>query len=318
MKNTLYTAYRKRAMGGQLGEMEMDIPPVIGGGPRGGGSSPMPEGMSKANTNNGSLGKSILGNGAEGSGSASKTNWAGIANAGSGIINGVVENVSRKDPLTGRSSVGSHVVKGASSGAAAGTQILPGWGTLIGAVVGAAAGWIGGGAAKRKARAAQSEQVWSNTAQDASYSNSLVAGNPSLVSGNRNASYYANGGAMTKFANTGTEMNAPLARMFMNGGSAKPLSSTNTELVGRSHSNGGIDIPELNTEVEGGETTNGNYVFSKKLGFAELHKPIAKAKGVIETKPATAERINALQLLGKKEQDLALAQEYLKKKLKVA
>jgi hypothetical protein len=56
-------------------------------------------------------------------------------------------------------------------------------------------------------------------------------------------------------------------------------------------------------------------VFSKELGFAKLHRPIAKSRGKIEIKPATAERISALNNLEKKENKLKLHQEFIKKQL---
>ena len=71
-------------------------------------------------------------------------------------------------------------------------------------------------------------------------------------------------------------------------------------------------------EVEGGETTVGDYVFSKKLGFADLHKPIARAKGKIEAKPMTPERVNALRRLKNEERSMVMSQEYFKKQLGVS
>ncbi len=65
-------------------------------------------------------------------------------------------------------------------------------------------------------------------------------------------------------------------------------------------------------EVEGGETIKGDYVYSKELGFAQLHRPIMKAKGKIEAKPATRERMNSIKLLNEKEGMLEQAQEFFK------
>jgi Glycine zipper len=104
----------------------------------------------------------------------------------------------------------------------------------------------------------------------------------------------------------------PLTRHFMSGGVATPLSSDNTQFNGDSHEEGGIKIPALGAETEGGETTKDNYVFSKDLGFAALHKPIALAKGKIEKKPQTPDRVNALQRLNAREAKLAMAQEMMK------
>lgn len=113
----------------------------------------------------------------------------------------------------------------------------------------------------------------------------------------------------------GGQLSAPLAHAFMNGGKAKSLSSDNAMMQGPPHEQGGIQLPELGAEVEGGETTKGDFVFSKRLGFAQAHLPIAKAKGIIEKKPMTFERVNALKRLGEREEALATQQESLKAKL---
>lgn len=120
-----------------------------------------------------------------------------------------------------------------------------------------------------------------------------------------------------KFA-TGGKMKAPLSQMYMSGGYAKSLSSDNTEMVGNSHANGGISIPGAGAELEGNETTAGQFVFSDKLGFADIHKKIAKAKGKIEKKPPTFERVNSMNRLNAREQQLALTQEYLKQQHGIA
>ena len=110
----------------------------------------------------------------------------------------------------------------------------------------------------------------------------------------------ANGGSLSK-------------RYFAAGGNFKQESSDGKAVNGDSHAEGGIDVPGTNAEVEGGETIKDDYVFSKKLGFADLHKPLMKAKGKIEQKPATPERLNSLRRIGEQEDQLALAQEYFKK-----
>lgn len=96
------------------------------------------------------------------------------------------------------------------------------------------------------------------------------------------------------------------------GGKSKALSSTAAEFQGPSHEQGGIQLPNLGAEVEGKETTDGSYVFSDRLGFAKLHKPIAKSIGRIETKAISPERITSLKLLREKENQLKLSQEYTK------
>lgn len=97
------------------------------------------------------------------------------------------------------------------------------------------------------------------------------------------------------------------------GGTIKGLNSNGVEFVGNNHENGGIQLPAMGAEVENNETAAGNFVFSDNLGFAKLHRPIAKAIGKIEKKPQTPDRINALQLLRDREERLALNQESYKR-----
>lgn len=312
---TLYSAYRKNKLAGggfmnneEHSAIETEIPPVIGGGSR--------SYIGAKDTGHDAVGsQGTLGTSATRAGN--KVNWGAAASGVAGIANEVIDSSGKGDPLTGRKSIGSSIAKGAISGAATGTSILPGWGTLIGAVVGGAAGWISGGSKRRKARAQMGNEINANRTDAINYSANLSASNPSLYQGYKGADYYGKyGGSMTKFGMGGkTDMSAPLATMYMNGGRAKSLSSDNAELIGNSHKQGGIHIPEMGAEVEGGETTVGDYVFSKKLGFADLHKPIAKAKGKIEAKPMTADRVNALRRLKGEEQSMMLSQEYFKHKL---
>jgi len=322
---TLYAAYRKNKLAGggsmysnlyaETSSMDIEVPPIIGGGSR---SYPAVSGGSSNGT---ATGAKALGDqkpiGTSG-GRTGKVNWGQVGASGSALINEVIDANGKGDPLTGRKSVGSSIAKGAVSGAAAGTSILPGWGTLIGAVVGAGAGWITGGSKRRKARKEMNNEIAANRTEAINYSSALAARDPTSYAGNSGADYYGKyGGKMTKFGMRGTtEFSAPLARMYMYGGRAKSLSSDNAEMVGKSHSKGGINIPGMNAEVEGGETTVGDYVFSKKLGFADIHKPIARAKGKIEAKPPTPERVNSLRRLKEEEGSMAMAQDYFRNKLK--
>jgi hypothetical protein len=100
-------------------------------------------------------------------------------------------------------------------------------------------------------------------------------------------------------------------------GSLVAQSSDGAVVNGPSHANGGVSLPAKGAEVEGGETIKDDFVYSAQLGFAQKHKPLMKAKGIIEQKPATPERINALKILEEKENKLALAQEYFKKKNRI-
>ena len=108
-----------------------------------------------------------------------------------------------------------------------------------------------------------------------------------------------------------------LANQKAVGGSMQPMSKDTTVAVGPSHAQGGIELPNQGANVEGGETTSGNFVFSKQLGFAQIHKPIARAQGKIENKPATAERMEALQRLDERTQQLKSLQEGYKQRLNI-
>jgi len=99
------------------------------------------------------------------------------------------------------------------------------------------------------------------------------------------------------------------------GGSMIPMSKDTTLASGPSHEQGGIGLPNQGAEIEGGETTSGDYVFSKALGFAQLHKPIARAEGKIQNKPATAERMKSLALLQGRTEKLKATQELVKQHL---
>jgi hypothetical protein len=112
-----------------------------------------------------------------------------------------------------------------------------------------------------------------------------------------------------------TAVKKPLVQKA-NGGSLRKTSSNSTEVHGPSHANGGVKVPQANAELEGGETilhTDGDdYVFSQQLGFAELHKKIAKSRGKIEKKPISFERVASLKAIADKEQKLKLIQEQMK------
>lgn len=110
----------------------------------------------------------------------------------------------------------------------------------------------------------------------------------------------------------------PLAKSYMRaqGGSLKQLSYENVEVEGPSHENGGVQLPEQNAEVEGNETIHNDFVFSDRLGFADAHRTIAKAIGKIEKKGVmTPERVNAMERLETRQENLKQTQEYFKKML---
>lgn len=69
------------------------------------------------------------------------------------------------------------------------------------------------------------------------------------------------------------------------GGKMEPMSSQDTKFNGASHAEGGIKMPQKGVEVEGGETANKDFVFSKKLGYAQKHEKIARQMGKAEKRP---------------------------------
>jgi GH24 family phage-related lysozyme (muramidase) len=81
---------------------------------------------------------------------------------------------------------------------------------------------------------------------------------------------------------------------YLKGGVAKSLGRGAKEYVGKSHEQGGIDLPG-NIEVEGGETEQNNYIFSATLKlpngqtYARAHKNLIKSG-------ATGEEIHQLAL----------------------
>jgi hypothetical protein len=205
---------------------------------------------------------------------------------------------------TGRPpSLGLGVAKGVASGVAAGAQFGP-WGAAVGGVIGGVGGLISTRNQQRAEINRQGLERYSTQNQEMAKSAAALAGNPSLVYGNRNAEYFEMGGQL-KGKNF-------MSQVPQSGGKLQPLSSKHTEVVGPSHEQGGVQLPGFQAEVEGMETTSGDKVFSAELGFAQLHKPIAKAIGKIESKAFTTERINALQRLKEREDALYNQQEQLK------
>lgn len=135
---------------------------------------------------------------------------------------------------------------------------------------------------------------------------SRTAADPTLTTGSLSASYFAKGGQM-------------MGNYSVDNGSTTPLSSSATKFNGPKHHNGGIKISSIGAEVEGGETVDGGYVFSDQLinpmngkTFAKTHEKLAKTIGRIEQKSLSPERVNSLDFLREREQDLKLSQEYLK------
>lgn len=224
----------------------------------------------------------------------------GLGQAGS-LIGSMADSFGPADQY-GKRTMGANLVSSAGKGAAMGANFGP-LGAGIGAGAGLIAGFVANGAQKQQATLLKNQEERHNAIMSQQQTAARITTDPSIIKGNTATlqnGYYAAGGPLN-IANQGSQ-----------GGTITPLSSQAAEFKGPSHEQGGIQIPGMGAEVEGNETTNGNYVFSDRLGFASLHKPIAKAIGKIEHKPISPERVNSLKLLKEKENQLKLSQEYTK------
>lgn len=197
--------------------------------------------------------------------------------------------------------------QGIQQGWNVGNKIYPG----IGGIIGAFAGGIYGVA---KGNKMDKEAKQQRGYEDTMYQNARNADMQNRAA-NQDTSpnfegYYKHGGSMSL-------ANGFLTQQKATGGSINATSNNTSVVSGNSHDDGGVKVPVLGLELENKETVAGNYVFSKELGFAKLHKPIATAKGKIEAKAATPERLNALKLLNNREETLKLHQEYMKKALNI-
>lgn len=97
------------------------------------------------------------------------------------------------------------------------------------------------------------------------------------------------------------------------GGQVEQLSSQDTMINGPSHENGGVKFPNAGVELEGGETVNNGFVFSKKLGFAKPAAVIAGQLGKAEKRPETAINTSTVNALQRKTELLKVHQEAAKK-----
>lgn len=265
------------------------------------------------------------GNGENGNGT---TNQGNLNKTVDGISEGLglaATGLNTLNPLSDPGQYGKYDVR--DRGKMAGTSALSGtsMGLKIGAnpalvaatgglsiVAGAALGAITGGVAgtimAKKRERDKAKQVAKDQAAYQDRAASTLNFNNNV--GVDNTAMYADGGLMKR----------PLAAAMMNrqNSNMKPMSENATEVKGRSHAEGGEALPDLGAEVEAGETTEGSYVFSKKLGFADLHRPLARAMGKIEKKPMTPDRVNALRLLQGKVEMLKAQQEQVRKQLNLA
>lgn len=121
----------------------------------------------------------------------------------------------------------------------------------------------------------------------------------------------ANGGEV--FKTTDPSYKYPQYVMGATGGDLKTLSAGNSKVEGRSHADGGVKFPAAGVELEGDETMNGDFVFSKKLGFAQQHEKIARNMAKVEKKPDTVVNRNTMNALQRQTEALKLQQESSKK-----
>ena len=194
--------------------------------------------------------------------------------------------------------VGRYAALGASIGSA-----FPGLGTAIGAgagaLVGVTSGLIRSGRQRRLGERMRAQEQRDFYNESMEQYKARAAADPESAYGIRGAEYFANGGSLfTKY----------MYRKAM-GGSLSRLSSDSVDVHGPSHANGGVTLPNVGAEVEGGETINNGYVMSKRLGFADAHRPVAKAIGQLENRAPTRNNLEAIRRLRQREDALRMMQE---------
>jgi hypothetical protein len=206
--------------------------------------------------------------------------------AAAGASNALVDIFGQPNEF-GRQSGVATGLKQAGSLASAGAAFggLPG--AVAGGVLGLGAGLIGSIGAKKKEEALKHQNALDSMRFSETAGLNFVQSNADQFDGSKNA------------------------QNFKFGGQIDELGGGSMEIKGPSHENGGVALPN-GAEVEGGETISKGYVFSKELGFADDHKPLAKAIGKLEGKRTTEVRKNTLHALQAREQKLALQQETVK------
>jgi hypothetical protein len=108
-------------------------------------------------------------------------------------------------------------------------------------------------------------------------------------------------------------------KKFALGGHIQQLTDKDSMIHGRSHEQGGVKFPEHGVELEGGETMNDNFVFSKQLGFADKHLGLIKQKQkfekLVQDRPNDKSLVNSIKFTDKKIDKLKVQQEGLKQQL---
>lgn len=209
----------------------------------------------------------------------------------------------------GEQKIGTNVLSTAGKFATIGSLAGP-IGTAAGAVIGAGVGLIKGIHQRNVAQVGRANDLIASNRSNQMRSAAILGQNPELVNGYVGQDYYAAGGSLVPAY--GNMANQPTQ-----GGTATPISSTAATMDGATHEQGGIQLPAMGAEVEDNETTEGNYVFSDRLGFAAVHRRLASAIGKIEAKGPAPERANAIGRLQERIEALAHAQEHTKALLNI-
>lgn len=255
---------------------------------------------------------------------------------------------------SGGGAAASGALSGGAAGLKAGAAFGP-YGAAIGAAAGTLIGGVSSVVGNNKAKKLRGQSIqrgidMGNT-RNQQRSDAAIAANPELSTGRLSASYFAMGGVMKGRGFTPPRLKKPmpkiqpnldlmpnisqspgrqLSRMSVggdmtekdipywlgaNGGKLTKLSSQDTKVEGASHANGGVKFPGQGVELEGGETINNDFVFSKKLGFAQQQEKIAKKLGKIEKMPDTPLTRSTATALQRQTETLKIAQEATKQKM---
>jgi hypothetical protein len=236
----------------------------------------------------------------------------GVGASALGVAGNIADAINPPNAY-GRQSMATNVLKNAGTFASMGSAFGP-VGMAVGAGLGVVKGVVDGVNQRKAENKAKTYDAFSSQQNAMARYSAQVAADPSSVQGKVGAQYFADGGSMTP--STGS-LYAEFIKKKTTGGSLQRLSSDSVEVKGPSHENGGVGLPG-NNEVEGGETIKDNYVFSDRLGFADLHKPIARAIGKLEQKPASTPVINSLRRLRQREDALQVLQEHVRQQNNLA
>lgn len=224
----------------------------------------------------------------------------------SGTANTVSGTISALDVGNqfGNKSSGTTVASSALTGLSMGASLGP-----IGMGVGAGLGGLYGLIKANKDRKQEQSLLNDSRNQQATLAlnntRNRSISNPELFNGSLNNSYYETGGILN---------NHLLGKA--KGGQLHQLTENDSIIKGNTHEEGGVKFPEQGVELENNETLNGDFVFSKELGFADKHLKIIKDKQKLESllkdRPNDRTLINSLELTDRKVDKLKQEQEETK------